>query len=174
MRTATAALAAMLAGLAAQAAAQEPASAEVAQLAACADRHLPDLAAAEAACVGLLSRPCTERPEGGTTLGMVDCMQAESAAWDVLLNRAWPVLRGEAKASDAHYAETWQGQPPPSWADALLTAQRAWLAFRDAECAERHASWGSGSMRSIAAADCRLSMTAARTLEFRARAEAQP
>ena len=52
-------------------------------------------------------------------------------------------------------------------AEKLLEAQRAWIVYRDAECALDYAEWGAGSMRNIAHADCRLQMTAERTIELR-------
>ena len=52
-----------------------------------------------------------------------------------------------------------------------LEAQRAWIAFRDTACALDYAEWGSGSMRNIAWADCRMQMTAERTIELRAMRE---
>ena len=50
--------------------------------------------------------------------------------------------------------------------EALRDAQRAWIAFRDAECAMEYAAWGTGSIRSIAGADCMMSLTAERTVRL--------
>ena len=44
------------------------------------------------------------------------------------------------------------GGMEPGLADTLLAAQRAWIAFRDAECTLAYDRYGSGSMRVIAAA----------------------
>ena len=56
-------------------------------------------------------------------------------------------------------------------ADSLRAAQRAWIAFRDAECGLEYALWGSGSMRNIAGTDCLMHMAAERTIELRAKRE---
>lgn len=106
-------------------------------------------------CIDAVAGPCRE-VEGDTTLAIATCAMREADAWDALLNRSWAPLRDGAKADG-------------SW-DALLAAQRAWLAFRDAECAHAYAQYGGGSMRTIAAANCRMTLTAARAIEFRQRA----
>jgi len=49
----------------------------------------------------------------------------------------------------------------------LRDAQRAWIAYRDANCAMEYGLWGAGSMRQIAGADCQMRMTAERMLELR-------
>jgi uncharacterized protein YecT (DUF1311 family) len=51
--------------------------------------------------------------------------------------------------------------------DALRDAQRAWIAFRDADCAARYAMWQDGTIRTIVGANCHLTMTAQRTIELR-------
>jgi uncharacterized protein YecT (DUF1311 family) len=148
------------------AAALEADPADVAALSACADAHLPDVRAAGGACIGLTSTPCLVRPEAQTTTGMVVCMGAEHAAWDVLLNRDWPRVMAQARGIDAAQA----AEPAlPSAADTLLTAQRAWLAWREVECPSRMAPHGAGSITRIIAADCMLDLTATRTLALRAR-----
>lgn len=141
--------------------------AHVAALEACAGANLPDRGAAEAACIGRISEPCMGTPEGGTTIGMVDCLTQETLAWDVILNADWPKLRKLAKAIDEDQAMP--GMELPSYAETLLTAQRAWLAFRDAECANQAAEWGAGSHRNIAYQSCFMALTARRTLALRAR-----
>ena len=105
-------------------------------------------------CVGTISGPCqTASPD--TTLAITECLRRETAAWDVLLNRYWKPLRDEAKAGG-------------SW-DSLLAAQRAWIAFRDAECAHAYEEFAGGSIRTIMGADCQMRMTADRAIEFRDR-----
>ncbi len=141
--------------------------AHVAALSDCAAAHLPDLPAAERACVGIVSEPCMARPEGQTTLGMNACLAAESLAWDVLLNADWPKLLEGLRRLDA--ANEVAAMELPSAAALLRRAQRAWLAWREAECAQRRAEWGSGTLGSNIASACWLEMTARRTLGLRAR-----
>ena len=122
------------------------------------------------ACLDSVAQACRSADEGGeTTLGMTYCNAAETAAWDVLLNEEYRATRDWAKARDAeerHYFPEFA-----NLAEALLEAQRAWIAFRDAECGLAYASWGSGSMRHIAGTSCLLEMTARRTLDLRAMRE---
>ncbi|MEZ5734047.1 MAG: lysozyme inhibitor LprI family protein [Paracoccaceae bacterium] len=106
-------------------------------------------------CIGAASNTCQAvTPGGGTTIGAATCVQAETQAWDEILNR-------EYKATRSLFADE------PGLADQLLAAQRAWLAFRDAECAFVYAMWMDGTMRTIAASNCVLDLTARRSLELR-------
>ncbi|MGG7567568.1 lysozyme inhibitor LprI family protein [Rhodovulum sp. DZ06] len=116
----------------------------------------------DAACKGLVFEECGHRaPEGtrDTTIGMTLCLLTEQRAWDVLLNEVWKRLRASMAAADA--------DDGGARAETLLRAQRAWIAFRDAECAWQHAIWGLGSMRQIAGADCMAGRTADRVIDFR-------
>jgi uncharacterized protein YecT (DUF1311 family) len=123
-----------------------------------------------AACIGQMSSVCMDTEEGGhSTLGMVSCLSAEADAWDRWLNTEYVTARAGADAVDIEEAKFF-----PEFArraETLLAAQRAWIVFRDAECDLAYAEWGSGSMRNIAYADCRLQMTAERTLRLRAMRE---
>lgn len=107
------------------------------------------------ACIGAASQQCQQAPGGDTTIGIVQCAMAEHAAWDEALNREY----GETRAAFAD---------DETAAASLLAAQRAWIAWRDAECAFQYDRYGGGSMRSIAAANCKMSMTAMRALELKA------
>lgn len=106
-------------------------------------------------CLGAGAKPCTETPEGMTTIGTAQCIGAETAVWDDLLNTEYKALRAQMLA-------TGEGLN-----DKLLEAQRAWIAFRDAECGFDYARWGDGSIRQIVGANCLMEMTAARALELR-------
>ena len=106
-----------------------------------------------ASCIGYAARVCSER-DNHTTISVVECTRAELATWDGFLNQQYGVVRDQLGARD------------PALADALLGAQRAWLAYRDAECALR-AARVSGSYRSVILASCLLDETAERALELR-------
>jgi uncharacterized protein YecT (DUF1311 family) len=126
---------------------------------------------AVAGCAGRLLEACqSSTADGQTTLGIVNCAGRETAAWDVLLNEEYQATR--AWAEDADAVEAASAPQFGRSAEALLEAQRAWIAFRDAECGLAYALWGSGSMRTIAGANCLLSMTAERTVMLRAMREA--
>lgn len=112
-------------------------------------------------CIGVSQTDCqTADP---STIGVVACLEAEAAAWDAELNAAWAQARDAAKATDARRAAEGQGVLPKAW-DALLAAQRAWLAFRDAECASLYADAAEGTIRGPAAAYCKLALTGERAL----------
>jgi uncharacterized protein YecT (DUF1311 family) len=125
-------------------------------------------AADGAACIGVWQDGC--QAADPSTAGIVACLDAEAAAWDAALNAAWGPARDAAKATDARRAAEGQGGLPKAW-EALLAAQRAWLAFRDAECASLYADWAEGTIRGPVAADCRMRLTAERALALRARIE---
>lgn len=121
---------------------------------------------ASADCKGVVFQTCAETEEGGySTLGMVACMAAETRVWDDRLNQEYKQSMAWARALDAadkaHFPEF------AKRADSLLAAQRAWIAFRDAECGLDYAVWGAGSMRQIAGASCQMEMTADRTISLR-------
>jgi uncharacterized protein YecT (DUF1311 family) len=109
-------------------------------------------------CIGAAAKQCQQAPGGDTTLGIAQCVMGEHDAWDAALNR-------EYKAARAIYKDD------QTAADSLRDAQRAWLAWRDAECAFQYNRYGGGSMRTIASANCQMSMTAMRTLELKALGE---
>lgn len=115
------------------------------------------------ACIGVLTGQCTSKPEGQTTAGMVNCAFAEAEAWDVLLNREYQTARGFAQSADADDAAIYAVRE-----ETLRDAQRAWITFRDANCAAEYAAWGAGTIRQVFGANCHLQMTAERTLALRA------
>lgn len=118
------------------------------------------------ACIGTASARCMDGEEDGySTIGMMFCTLAEYHAWDQLLNEQYQRTMAGLRNEDAQEAEFF-----PEFAnraDALRDAQRAWIGFRDGECALAYAMWGSGSMRQIAGASCLLHMTATRTIDLR-------
>jgi uncharacterized protein YecT (DUF1311 family) len=91
---------------------------------------------------------CMEKPENSTTYGILKCGEAEIAFQDARLNRAY-------KADMADLADS------PNGKAALLKAQRAWIAFRDADCATVRALSG-GTIAPIYVQNCYLQHTARR------------
>ena len=119
------------------------------------------------ACIGRAARACIQgAPDGETTVGMMFCLLAERDAWDEILNAEYARARAAARTAD----QADRGASPQTAVrgDLLLDAQRAWIAFRDANCASAYAVYGAGSMRQIAGAECQMRMTADRTIELRA------
>ncbi len=109
------------------------------------------------ACLGDAANACQAQPGGSTTLGIVTCITAETTDWDSILNEAYTDLRQQFGARSDGATLT----------DSLRDAQRAWIAFRDADCGLQYDRWGGGSMRNIAASNCRMIMTASRALALR-------
>lgn len=107
------------------------------------------------ACAGEAARACQARPGGGTTLGTTECLMAETAVWGDLMQAA---LADQAQRL---------GQQDPALVPQLNAAQKAWIAYRDAECGLRYGIWIEGSIRTIIAADCHLIKTAQRAIEVR-------
>jgi uncharacterized protein YecT (DUF1311 family) len=122
-------------------------------------------AEAERGCIGVYADVCILRPGGETTVGMSGCLLAEADAWDGLLNETWGQLLPAARAMSE--AEARDGLPPVARADMLRAAQRAWITFRDSDCAYDVAFWGQGSMRQIAGAQCMLERTGQRAVDLR-------
>lgn len=113
-------------------------------------------------CLGQASNQCQEQPGGSTTIGISECIQAETAMWDVILNEEykWTQMANEA-ADEQGLSQVLDRS------DALRDAQRAWIAFRDADCTARYAMWQDGTIRTIVGANCHLTMTAQRAIELR-------
>ena len=89
--------------------------------------------------------PCLERA-GGVTAAMIECMATEFGVQDRRLNTL--------------YRQALTALPAPR-RSALTKAQRAWLAFKTAECAFVLDPDG-GTAARIAANDCALRMTTER------------
>ena len=93
---------------------------------------------------------CLDAPGGATTAGMVQCIAAELHVQDRALNTAWRALIADMT---------------PDQQAGLQTAQRAWIAVRDADCQSRFSpDWG--SMSTIDANACMLRRTTERAIEL--------
>ena len=122
------------------------------------------------ACIGQVSATCME-VTGSSTAEMSDCIGMEIGLWDDLLNAEWPRHRRAAQASDT----AMRAAGSTAFTDAddlLLTAQRAWIVFRDADCAAAGARFTNGTMAILVRGSCRLDHTANRVLDLRAQWEA--
>lgn len=113
-------------------------------------------------CIGRSAEACIATPDGFTTVGMGFCLGRELEYWDGRLNAAYGALREIEAAADAGMREL--GATVPSMADALRDAQRAWIAFRDADCAYELSQWGGGSGGGPATGRCLMQMTGERAL----------
>lgn len=102
-------------------------------------------------CLGIHAQPCMDAPENQTTVGLVECLRTEFSAWDEILNREYealqPLLDEEQRA-------------------ALRDAERAWIAYRDADCAFPHVLVR-GTMAQPWSMDCVMQHTARRAMTLR-------
>lgn len=93
---------------------------------------------------------CLDAPDGQSTAGTIQCIGKELEIQDAALNGAYRALVSDMT---------------PDQKAGLLKAQRAWIAFRDADCQARHSpDWG--SMSTIDANFCMLQRTVERTIEL--------
>ena len=100
---------------------------------------------------------CLDQPGGQTTYGMIQCTAEELKVQDGRLNQAYRVAM--ADLNDRQKAR-------------LKTAQRAWIAFRDADCAAQFdEDWG--TLSRVTANMCVLQRTVERTLELEAYRQAE-
>ncbi len=95
---------------------------------------------------------CLDSPEGSSTMGMIDCIGVELKVQDAALNVAYRAVIADMT---------------PDQKAGVQKAQRAWIAFRDADCAARYSpDWG--TISAITANMCVLQRTVERTLELEA------
>ncbi len=94
---------------------------------------------------------CLDSPGGASTFGQIDCTSAELKVQDVRLNAAYRQAQVDLNARQKA---------------ALTAAQRAWIAFRDADCgAWQDEDWG--SLSRVLASFCVLNRTIERTQQIR-------
>ena len=105
-------------------------------------------------CVGDAAARCQERPGGGTTLGISNCLMAETGVWAALMQEAYDQKLDTLRETDESLPE------------ALRQSQEAWATYRDAACGLQYSIWLEGSIRVIIAGNCHLRKTAGRALEL--------
>ena len=111
-------------------------------------------------CLGKIFEACPG--SAGSTAEMRDCTALETQYWDRRLNRVYGELRSLLKEGDS--AE----DNPDGFvlADDLRTAQRAWIAWRDAKCAYEGKSTRGGTIGTLLAGACVMDITARRAFEL--------
>ncbi len=92
---------------------------------------------------------CMDKADG-VTQNMVECIDAEIKRQDARLNKAYKALVADLT---------------PERKKQLLEAQRAWLKFRDTNCAFYFDPDG-GTIARVQAVDCLMTMTASRAKEL--------
>lgn len=114
--------------------------------------------------------PPADCTEAMSTVEMNACAGAEFEKADAELNRVYK----EAIASIPEMATDEQPFDKASWEEALRASQRAWIAFRDAEC-EGHVEkfWGGGTGGTVDIIGCKTEKTEQRTKELKQRYEVE-
>lgn len=104
------------------------------------------------ACIGRVSEPCSNTPEGQSTPGTVACTMRETEIWDKLLNQEYKrllTLVGAETAKD------------------VRKAQRIWLTAREADCRVPYQFYDGGTIVQILGAVCERDHTANRAILIR-------
>ena len=135
-----------------QAETQSPTAIDETRLEAC----LAEAQQAES-CIGVVSNACQEDPGGYTTYGMMEWAHRETELWDQRLNAAYFALRDRLQAREQLQRR-----------ERLLDAQRAWLAFREAECSQQSLAYEGGTLMGVIANSCFNDFTARRALDLEA------
>lgn len=86
----------------------------------------------------------------GSTMQMVECLSRLTAVWDKRLNAAYQEALKDAVSNEQR--------------EQLRKAQRAWIAYRDANCL--YYGMGEGSIAHLDAGECMRSMTETRAKEL--------
>ena len=103
-------------------------------------------------CIGVASSACQNETElSQTTTGMAQCSYRETMWWDEQLNNFYQSISETIGAEE--FIE-------------LKKSQRAWITFRDAECAFQYFYWREGTISRLFGSSCVLYKTAERTLDL--------
>ncbi len=94
---------------------------------------------------------------------MNQCAGLDYEKADAELNTVWKAARKSADEADAEYSADLKGE-----AEALLKAQRGWIAYRDGQCDLAGFEARGGSMEPMLVSGCLAEMTKARTKELQA------
>lgn len=99
-----------------------------------------------------------------TQADMTGCAVREFNAADAAMNRQWKLTLAAMHNADRYPAQDGR----PTYANQLLAAQRAWLAYRDAHCVSAGYAARGGSMEPMLVAQCRAKLTRERTEQLKA------
>lgn len=96
------------------------------------------------------------------------CAELDFEKADKALNRLWPTIVADAKARSADLADVVKERGVPTPLEALLAAEHAWIAYRDAECSYEPYSAFGGTMQPMIGSMCKARITRARIAELKA------
>lgn len=127
-------------------------------------RHAALMACALMAAAPVRAEPDIDCGNAASTYEMNECAGRDYEKVDAELNRVY-------KAALAAIPEMAVDEPrfnAKSWEAALRASQRAWIAYRDAECDEHvPMSWSGGTGTTVAVISCKTGLTEERTKALR-------
>ncbi|EUB96711.1 protein of unknown function DUF1311 [Rhizobium sp. CF080] len=128
---------------------------------------------AAAVCLGFYALPAgAQEPKANcknpqTQMEMNICSQRDFDAADKALNAQYQTTRKAMKNWDADSSADLKGAE-----DALVKAQRAWVAYRDAQCISTGFQAHGGSMEPMLISGCQADLTRKRSAELKELTEA--
>jgi len=115
-------------------------------------------------CIESIVTPCVDGLSEESEDGVNGCYDREAEAWDALLNENYKSAVQDAQSADESLREFGGGEP--TVAASLKTAQRAWIAYRDAECDRLYDRYKDGTIRFTVFAACQNELTASRAIDL--------
>jgi len=109
----------------------------------------------------------TDCKDPQTQMEMTSCEQDRYGEADKALNAQWKTTRAQMAEVDKNQEENDRGAEK-----ALLTAQRAWISYRDAQCEAEGFQARGGSMEPMLVAGCLANLSDTRTKELKALSDA--
>ncbi|KGF70946.1 hypothetical protein LL06_02375 [Hoeflea sp. BAL378] len=98
---------------------------------------------------------------------MTYCAGLDYETADAELNELWPEVVAAARQDDEYVAEQAKSMGVPTTEEALRTAQRAWIAFRDAQCDYEAYEVFGGTAQPMVGSLCLARLTRERVALFR-------
>ena len=90
---------------------------------------------------------------------MTYCAGIDYEKADADLNAIWPDIVAAAKSNDEYVADEARNRGVPTTLEALRTAQRAWIKFRDAQCEYEAYEVFGGTMQPMVGSMCLARLT---------------
>jgi len=100
-----------------------------------------------------------------TQQGMNYCAYQDYLVADAKLNAQWSKTATVMKQRDADFDSEYDDRP--GYFDTLLAAQRAWIAYRDTQCASEGYYARGGSLEPLLVSTCKTKLTEDRTEQLR-------
>ncbi|MEE4538032.1 MAG: lysozyme inhibitor LprI family protein [Erythrobacter sp.] len=114
--------------------------------------------------------PCDqEAADRGVQSDMNICAHREYLEADAELNAQWRETREHMRRSDTNAQDHIDParDDRPGYFETLLTAQRAWIAYRDAHCRSEGYYARGGSLEPLLVSTCKTQLTRERTQQLR-------